>query len=387
MQNLSLKSYRLPLQNKLVGLSVMIIIGIVAFVLFFYHSFSTSLEQEKKAQSKNFIESALGIIQHFHQLELSEKLTTAEAQQLAMHTLESATYGDDGYFWINDSNGKILIQPYMPNLVGLNMTNWADSTGKYIFQEFDREARKGGGWVSYTWPKLNTSEEFPKISYVAHYPAWDWLIGTGLYLDDMKSDIFWAVLSTSGVLLLGFLIFIFTIIVIINYFVHQLSELSIRDSLTNLYTKRFLKEISPALLNHNKLTDHHLTAIFIDLDHFKSINDLHGHDNGDKVLKKVAKIMRENAKQHHYCMRYGGEEFVLIGFFENEMSAVDMAETIRHQVSEVCFINDNNEFSVTLSAGVALHNNLIDDSFANTVKRADMKLYEAKTAGRNCVVV
>ncbi|PKH08254.1 diguanylate cyclase [Moritella sp. Urea-trap-13] len=365
----------------------MIIIGIVAFVLFFYHSFSTSLEEEKKAQSKNFIESALGIIQHFHQLELSAKLSTSDAQQMAMRTLESATYGDDGYFWINDNKGKILIQPYMPNLVGLNMTNWADSNGKYIFQEFDREARNGGGWVSYTWPKLNTAEEFPKISYVAHYAAWDWLIGTGLYLDDMKSNIFWAVLRTSGVLLFGFLIFIFTIIVIINYFVHQLSELSVRDALTNLYTKRFLKEISPALLNHSKVTDYHLTAIFIDLDHFKLVNDIHGHDHGDKVLKQVATVMRHNAKQSDYCMRYGGEEFVLIGFFKNEISAVNMAEMIRHQVSEICFINDDNEFSVTLSAGIALHNSQSEESFENTLKRADVKLYEAKTAGRNRVVI
>nr|WP_249185466.1 diguanylate cyclase [Moritella sp. 5] len=387
MDNLSSKSYRLPLQNKLVGLSIMIIIGIVAFVLFFYYSFSTSLEEEKKAQSKNFIESALGIIQHFHQLELSEKLTTVEAQQMAMRTLESATYGDDGYFWINDSKGKILIQPYMPNLVGLNMTNWADSTGKYIFQEFDREARKGGGWVSYTWPKLNTSKEFPKISYVAHYPAWDWLIGTGLYLDDMKSNIFWAVFRTSGVLLLGFLIFIITIVVIINYFVHQLSELSVRDSLTNLYTKRFLKEIIPTLLNHNKMTNHHLAAIFMDLDHFKSVNDKHGHDNGDNVLKHVAKIMNDNAKQNDYCMRYGGEEFVLIGFFDSEMSAVDMAEMIRHQVSELRFTSDESTFNVTLSAGIALHHCHSNHSFEHTLKRADMKLYEAKTAGRNRVSI
>ena len=385
MDNLSSKSYRLPLQNKLVGLSIMIIIGIVAFLLFFYHSFSASLEEEKKAQSKNFIESALGIIQHFHQLELSEKLTTVEAQQMAMRTLESATYGDDGYFWINDSKGKILIQPYMPNLVGLNMMNWADSTGKYIFQEFDREARKGGGWVSYTWPKLNTSEEFPKISYVAHYAAWDWLIGTGLYLDDMKLNIFWAVLRTSGVLLFGFLIFIFTMVLIINYFVHQLSELSVRDALTNLYTKRFLKEIIPSLLNQNKMTNHHLVAIFIDLDHFKKVNDMYGHVNGDSVLQQVANVMSKNAKSSDYCMRYGGEEFVLIGFFDNVISAIDMAEMIRHQVSELRFPNGGNEFSVTLSAGIALHNKSHDNCFEDTLKRADMKLYEAKVAGRNRV--
>jgi len=365
----------------------MIIIGIVAFVLFFYHSFSTSLEEEKKAQSKNFIESALGIVQHFHQLELSEKLSRADAQQMAMQTLDSATYGDDGYFWINDSEGKILVQPYMPNLVGLNMTNWADSTGKYIFQEFDREARKGGGWVSYTWPKLNTSKEYPKISYVAHYAPWDWLIGTGLYLDDMKSNIFWAVLRTSGVLLFGFLIFIFTTVVIINYFVHQLSELSVRDALTSLYTKRFLKEIIPTLLNHDKVTGHHLAAIFIDLDHFKSVNDIHGHDNGDNVLQHIANVMNENAKQSDYCMRYGGEEFVLIGFFDTEMSAVNMAEMIRHQVSELRFMSDESEFGVTLSAGIALHNSHSNDSFEHTLKRADMKLYEAKTAGRNRVVI
>ena len=113
---------------------------------------------------------------------------------------------------------------------------------------------------------------------------------------------------------------------------------------------------------------------------------MHGHDHGDNVLKQVAAVMCNNAKQSDYCMRFGGEEFVLIGFFKNEMSAVNMAEMIRHQVSELCFISDGNKFSVTLSAGVALHNSDSEDSFENTLKRADIKLYEAKTTGRNRVI-
>ncbi|WP_420271248.1 GGDEF domain-containing protein, partial [Moritella viscosa] len=107
---------------------------------------------------------------------------------------------------------------------------------------------------------------------------------------------------------------------------------------------------------------------------------------GDKVLTKVARVMMECTRTGDYCIRYGGEEFVIIGPCDNSENVIAVAEHIRKQVSNLVFTHDNTAFSITLSAGIALHDHA-KSSFEETLNDADMKLYEAKTAGRNCVVI
>ncbi len=389
MQPLLPTSHRLSIQNKFIGLSVLICVGIVAFLIFFYQSFSLSLEDEKKVQTKNMSASAIGIIQYFHTLSLSGELSPADAQHYAMNAVRSAIYGDNGYFWINSCDGELLMQPHTPERVGINQIDWTDVNGQFIFREFVSKAKEGGGWVSYHWPKPESDKEFPKISYVAYFAPWDWVLGTGVYLDDMQENIFWVIAKASGILFAGFLVFVVAAFFSINYFVRQLSELAVRDGLTDLYTKRFLNEVTPSILNkHLRLTDHRLAAIFIDIDHFKKVNDTYGHKRGDIVLKKLATVMEKNTRPDDYCIRYGGEEFLLIGFFNDELSAVSTVERIRTETSKLVFNTNTNTdtFHITLSAGIAIHDSTTE-SFEETLERADKKLYESKAKGRNCVSV
>ncbi len=381
------ESRRLPIQKKLVGLTVLIGIGIIAFLIFFYYSFSASLQDEKKAQSKHLSESAMGIIDYFYQLEESGKLTSSEAQEYAKDALKTATYGDNGYFWINAVAGEVLMQPYTPERVGINQIDWTDGKGKLVFREFVSRAKAGGGWVSYFWPKPNSTQEYPKISYVVYFAPWDWVLGTGLYLDDMQSNILWTVIKASGLLLVGFLLFIATTIFVVNYFVVQLGELAVRDTLTNLYTKRFLKEVQPTIQDkHKRLSDSVLAVVFIDIDHFKSVNDTYGHDLGDKVLKRVSAVMMNNTRPDDYCIRFGGDEIVLIGFFDDETAVVNTVERIRTAAAQLHFCEIGLDFHLSLSAGIALHDSGLG-TFDDTLKRADMKLYESKKTGRNRVSV
>lgn len=381
------ESRRLPIQKKLVGLTLLIGVGIIAFLIFFYYSFSASLQDEKKAQSKHLSESAMGIIGYFYQLEESGKLTSSEAQEYAKDALKAAVYGDNGYFWINAAGGEVLMQPYTPERVGINQIDWTDGKGKLVFREFVSKAKAGGDWVSYYWTKPHSTLEYPKISYVAYFAPWDWVLGTGLYLDEMQSNIIWAVIKASGVLLAGFLIFIATTISVVNYFVLQLGELAVKDTLTNLYTKRFLEEIQPTILDkYKRLSDRVLAVVFIDIDHFKTINDSYGHDLGDKVLKRVSAVMMKGTRPDDYCIRFGGDEFVLIGFFDDETAVVNTVERIRIVVAQLHFCEIGLDFHLSLSAGIALHDSELG-SFEDTLKRADMKLYEAKEAGRNRVSV
>jgi methyl-accepting chemotaxis protein len=385
MNTLETSSKTLSIKKKLLGVSVFLLMGMVLFMYFAYQTFATSLENERKNQTKNLSSSAMGIIHRFYQLELAGELNAADAQKHAMLALESATYGDTGYFWINSGNGKLLMQPYTADRVGINQINWTDINGKYIFREFVDKAKSGGGWVSYHWPKPASKDEYPKISYVDYFEHWDWVLGTGVYLDDMHKSIFWLVAKASGVLFVVFLIFVSGGIALINVFANQLEMFAIKDALTNLYTKRFLYEIIPDIQRKSlRFQEQSLAVIFIDIDYFKKVNDSYGHSIGDEVLQCLGEIVSEETRADDYCIRYGGEEIVVVGFYEDLMAAIRTADRIRLCFGKRTFIHNQTSFSVSLSAGVAIYDGR-KETFEDTLKRADEKLYESKALGRNCV--
>jgi len=384
MQNISAVSYQLPIQKKLMYLSCYIAVGIIAFFVFFYYSFSSSLEQEKKTQSKNFVESSLEILNYYNQRYLANELTLQEAQTYAGDVLSSSSYGENGYVWVSSTSGTIIVQPYIVRLIGKNMYDWQDSTGQYIFRDFAHLAEQGGGWITYFWPKKKSNIEYSKIAYVANFEPWGWLVGSGVYLDEMKNDIFWAVAKTSGILVLGFIIFIALAMLTINHLIKQLSSMAIRDGLTDLYSKRFLQEIIPSISAKNCTHDHVLATLFIDIDHFKIINDSYGHARGDDVLVQVAKVIKNTCKRSDYCFRYGGEEFLVIAAFKDKNAAKTFAENIRSQIEQLRFQHNKINFNTTVSIGIAIYNHA-DNNLHQTLDRADGKLYKSKMLGRNCV--
>ncbi|MCG7587599.1 GGDEF domain-containing protein, partial [Photobacterium sp. OFAV2-7] len=106
---------------------------------------------------------------------------------------------------------------------------------------------------------------------------------------------------------------------------------------------------------------------------------------GDEVLAKAAKVMVDNVRSNDYCVRFGGEEFVIVGFFENEDAAFNCAERVRRKTSRLKFKHNHVAFGITISAGVAINDD--DESFQEALTRADEKLYQAKNSGRNTVAV
>lgn len=387
MQNIFTDKTRLPIHNKLLGFTVLIGLVSIAFLGFFYHSFSSSLEAEKKAESKHLSEVGLGVIEHFHQLAESGTLTSAEAKEQAISTLTSLSYGENGYFWINSGDGILLMQPHTPAKIGSNLSDWTDIKGKYIFREFNKKAKAGGGWLTYHWVKPNSQRQSPKVSYVSYFPPWNWVLGNGLYLDDMRKNITWSVIQASGILLVSFILFIATALFILNFFLHQLGELAVKDTLTNLYTRRFLTDILPDILNKEpRYNRGFIAVIFLDVDHFKKVNDNYGHELGDIVLKNVADVILSNTRSENYAIRFGGEEFVLVGFFDNQRAAMQAAERIRKQTALLSFDSNDGQFNITISAGIATYN-AEDKSLEDVLKRADEKLFESKNSGRNKVSI
>jgi diguanylate cyclase (GGDEF)-like protein len=123
----------------------------------------------------------------------------------------------------------------------------------------------------------------------------------------------------------------------------------------------------------------------LDIDHFKKINDVHGHLAGDHVLKEVARLIQQRIRRDEVLARYGGEEFAVILPETNLEGAFALAEGLREKIEQSKFVFQSEIIRVTMSIGVAMLKEE-DRASLDLIKRADEKLYEAKRAGRNRVL-
>lgn len=165
----------------------------------------------------------------------------------------------------------------------------------------------------------------------------------------------------------------------------ELEQLAATDGLTGLFNARTMRErLTVEIENAYRAP---LGCLLIDLDHFKKINDQHGHPFGDFVLVEVARILKSAVRRIDPVGRLGGEEFMVILPGTPEKEALMVAERIRKSISAEEFSSDGKNIHVTVSVGVAMHpNNEFRDGPA-LQKAADDALYNAKKSGRNRVVL
>ena len=161
----------------------------------------------------------------------------------------------------------------------------------------------------------------------------------------------------------------------------QLIQLSLTDALTGLANRRHLEQFVETALKRAERFGEPFSLVMLDIDHFKRINDVYGHDVGDTVLCHTAKLMREAVREMDLVARLGGEEFVLILSATGLQAAVSCAERLRRQLVTMrppCLQED-----MSASFGVVQHYASAD--LAGLLKQADQALYSAKNAGRNRV--
>ncbi|MDP2810242.1 MAG: diguanylate cyclase, partial [Rhodocyclaceae bacterium] len=164
-----------------------------------------------------------------------------------------------------------------------------------------------------------------------------------------------------------------------------LLQAAIHDPLTGLYTRLYMNGVLPHLCAaHDRDPDRTFAVAMFDLDHFKQINDTHGHLTGDAVLRGVGEILRRYGRGSDFTMRFGGEELMLaIAPCPDVAGAVAVAERIRQAVAEARFQYAGKTVCITLSAGIAMHQ--AGETVDTLIGRADEKLYQAKQTGRNRV--
>jgi methyl-accepting chemotaxis protein len=185
--------------HKVLLLGVIIIAAFTVLLsVYIYPVFKNNMFAAKEAQTKNLTDSAYTSIEHFVELQKNGQMTLEEAQAAALDVVRFMRYDNGNYFWINDLEPKMIMHP---NFSSADKPEWyedgglseyADPTGKKLFVEMVKIANEQGeGRVDYEWPKTSGEnvKPSPKISYVKLIPDWGWVVGTGIYVDDVQKTI------------------------------------------------------------------------------------------------------------------------------------------------------------------------------------------------------
>jgi diguanylate cyclase (GGDEF)-like protein len=169
-----------------------------------------------------------------------------------------------------------------------------------------------------------------------------------------------------------------------NIFHKELYRMAIIDPVTNIYNKRFFIERLKEEFSHAKRSKLGLGILMVDIDHFKNVNDTHGHLAGDMLLHQLAKTIKEMIRGEDILARYGGEEFVVILRGANKSGSYNLAERIRQRVASSPFDFEKSKISITISIGVSsMDEGNEHPTPEDLVKDADEKLYQSKQNGRN----
>lgn len=150
-------------------------------------TFEVALQNREDSTRQN-VEIANGIIIAAHKEEINGVLSREQAQNLAKNTISQLRYDGNEYFWINDMQARVVMHPINSELNGTDASNIKDSKGLYIFKAFVEKVNQSGkGFVAYHWPHPGHSEMADKISYVQGFAPWGWVVGSGIYIDDLYS--------------------------------------------------------------------------------------------------------------------------------------------------------------------------------------------------------
>lgn len=170
----------------------------------------------------------------------------------------------------------------------------------------------------------------------------------------------------------------------INSLITELQQLSFTDNLTQTFNRTYLNAHAAKLLADSVMRNESLCLLLLDLDNFKALNDRYGHSFGDAVLRKVTEAVRTTTRRTDMFIRLGGEEFALFLPNTSLSEGVMTAERIREMVEQLALDYGGQPVHVTISVGITLHG---QESLEQLMEKADEAMYQAKSTGRNKVVV
>lgn len=179
---------RLTISNRLTLLILSAVVGVALVTGLFLHSEKNLILEERQSTVQQAVMTAAGIVDFYREQAAKGVLDTAAAQKQALAALRSLRYGKGEYFWVNDQQPKMLMHPIKPALDQSDLTGNVDPDGKHLFVEMkDVVKRDGQGFVFYRWPKPGSDTPVRKVSYVQGISEWNWIIGSGVYIDTIDA--------------------------------------------------------------------------------------------------------------------------------------------------------------------------------------------------------
>ncbi|SIS82368.1 two-component system, NarL family, sensor kinase [Neptunomonas antarctica] len=191
-------AYLMPLKLKILTLALLPLLLVTIIITLInikqsqslseleIQTFEENLLASKRNELKNYVSLALTAVS---QVTSSPWKRDFEAKEEVKRILNGLTYGEDGYFFVYDGQGVNLVHPAQPELVGQNLINMQDENGTFVFRDLLAVAKQGGGFHRYVWRKPSKGDNEDKLSYVVLLPEWGWMLGTGLYVDDIAKEV------------------------------------------------------------------------------------------------------------------------------------------------------------------------------------------------------
>jgi methyl-accepting chemotaxis protein len=194
---------RLSISRKLGLLVVIGLVSLAGVMAASAYALRATLDKEKMGATRHVVETAYGVVARYHALAQQHAMTDEGARDAAIAEISALRYGDDDYFWINDQRPYMVVHPFKPELNGTDLSRSEDPNGKRLFVEMAAVVkRQGAGFVEYMWPKPGVSLPVRKISYVKGFAPWGWIIGSGIYVDDVDDQFAAQARRDTGIFLL-----------------------------------------------------------------------------------------------------------------------------------------------------------------------------------------
>jgi methyl-accepting chemotaxis protein len=180
---------QLTIGRKIYAIIALSFLGFLGITTFQMRGQSVGLEDQKRVELKHLGEIALDMVKEEYAAAEKGAISTEEAQKRAGARVVAMRYGNGDYFWINDMHLVMVMHPLKPEMNGTDISQFKDPNGKRLFAEMvDVVKLQGSGYVRYEWPKPGVTKPQPKLSYVVGFAPWGWVVGTGVYIDDLDQQ-------------------------------------------------------------------------------------------------------------------------------------------------------------------------------------------------------
>ncbi len=177
--------------HRINAIAISALLGMIAVAVIGLIDISSQMRADRATKTRHEVETVVSLLGHFQAEEVAGRMTRADAQKAALAAVRALRYDGTEYFWINDLDSRVLMQPIKPELEKTDPALIKDAHGKLINFEFTKVVKEqgGAGYVTYYWPKPGSPDAVEKISYLKLFEPWGWVVGSGIYVDDVQAEV------------------------------------------------------------------------------------------------------------------------------------------------------------------------------------------------------